>query len=126
MPTEEEWEWACRGGNSARFCFGDDARYAKYFAHCNGEQTTLRVARQMPNWYGIFDMHGGLWEWCDSRYEDKYAEELGLPDAEWYMKRGGAWYSPAVRCRCTQRNYGDPSLPDQYFGVRLVMEFDKS
>jgi serine/threonine protein kinase/formylglycine-generating enzyme required for sulfatase activity len=125
LPTEPEWEWACRGGNDGRFCFGSNADYLKYFADCNGDERSHTVAQRMPNWYGLFDMHGGLWEWTSSKYEPAESELIEFP--EWkgrtlFAKRGGAFYSPAVRCRSAQRNCAEAQSVDFYTGLRLVVE----
>jgi serine/threonine protein kinase/formylglycine-generating enzyme required for sulfatase activity len=116
LPTEDEWEYACRGGSDRRFCYGDDAAYAEFFANCNGAAPRWHIAGQrMPNWFGLYDMHGGLWEWTSS-HQMAQGQQV-------YVYRGGAFYSPAVRCRSAQRNYGSPNVPDSYRGLRLVMEF---
>jgi len=116
LPTEDEWEYACRGGNTRRFCYGDDAGYAEFFANCNGSEARWHVVgRHMPNGYGLFDMHGGLWEWTSSKQVEQGQEVQ--------VYRGGAFYSPAVRCRSAQRNFGSPNVADSYRGLRLVMEF---
>lgn len=122
LPTEDEWEYACRGGNSGRYCFGDDSMYAPRFANCNGELHGHEVGGRMPNWYGLFDMHGGLWELCDSRYEERYVTEPDAVGRELYVFRGGSYLNPAVRCRSTQRNRGMAQYTDYYRGFRLVME----
>ena len=125
MPTEDEWEWACRGGNPGRFCYGDDAGYAPYFATCNGVVAESHtVGRHMPNWYGLFDMHGGLWEWTDSVLAPaRLPPHLEHPQSvKLFVLRGGAYNSPAVRCRSTQANASVESGINRYFGVRLVME----
>ena len=70
----------------------------------------------MPNWYGLFDMHGGLWEWTSS--------VIDSPEGPLPVHRGGAFYSPAVRCRSAQRNYGAGSVINAYRGIRLVVERD--
>ncbi|MBN1492445.1 MAG: SUMF1/EgtB/PvdO family nonheme iron enzyme, partial [Phycisphaerae bacterium] len=75
--------------------------------------------------FGLFDMHGGLWEWCDSRFPAEFVTDPRIsPEAraDLYVVRGGAYYSPAVRCRSAQRNYGDPRTPGMYWGFRIVME----
>ena len=116
LATEDEWEYASRGGSAGRFCFGDNAASARYFAYCDGESTRWQVtADRMPNWYGLFDMHGGVWEWCDSRYPLD-------GDLKVWVLRGGAYHSPAVRCRSAQRNYGSAQASGTYNGFRLVME----
>jgi len=127
LPTEEEWEYACRGGNAARFCFGGSAEYVGYFANCKGNEQSHKVGMRMPNWYGLFDMHGGLWEWCDSKYPLEYIEDPKLRDVAKekkgvFVKKGGAFYSPAVRCRSAQRNCATANSVDFYTGFRLVIE----
>lgn len=126
LPTEDEWEYACRAGNPGAFCFGDNAAYAGFVAACGGgESKTPVVAQRMPNFFGLFDMHGGLWEWCDSRFPAEFVTDPRIsPEAraDLYVVRGGAYYSPAVRCRSAQRNYGDPRTPGMYWGFRIVME----
>lgn len=126
LPTEDEWEYACRAGNAGRFCFGDSEGYVPFFAHCSGHQAGPPVAGlKMPNFHGLFDMHGSLWEWTDSRYPPELVAETDMDSAlrqNLYVCRGGAYYSPAVRCRSAQRNYGSPHWPDMYKSFRPVME----
>ncbi len=124
LPTEEEWEFACRGGNPGRFCFGDSTKYVRYFAHCNGSKALYHtVGRHMPNAYGLFDMHGGVWEWTDTPYPPELIDDApGSTGLTFFVCRGGAWYSPAVRCRSAQRHFMAMNRVDHYVGVRLVME----
>jgi formylglycine-generating enzyme required for sulfatase activity len=123
LPSEDEWEYACRAGNDGRFCYGDREEYLHYFARSRGEAVSYhRVAEHMPNAYGVFDMHGGLWERCDSPYPAAFVNEPQHQGEELFVHRGGAYYSPARRCRSTQRNYGEADSVDQYVGVRLVLE----
>jgi formylglycine-generating enzyme required for sulfatase activity len=75
----------------------------------------------MPNAYGLFDMHGGLWEFTSTPYPKEFAPEE-VRSRELFVKRGGAYYNPARRCRSAQRNYATPDAADQYTGMRLVME----
>ncbi len=122
LPTEEEWEYACRAGNPGRYCFGDEAAYARYFAHCDGSLAAHHVvAQRMPNAFGLFDMHGGLWEFTESRYPPKFAQPEDAKK-ELFVRKGGAYYSPAVRCRSAQRAYSTANAVDFYSGFRLVME----
>lgn len=129
LPTEEEWEYAARGGGSARYCFGADPRYVIHFAHCDGRLSDAGAVRwpltahKMPSFFGLFDMHGGLWEWTDSRYPPNWAAALGLEDRELWVVRGGAFYSPALRCRSTQRNFAEAHAATDYHGFRVVMEY---
>lgn len=125
LPTEEEWEYAARAGNDSRFCYGDDVVYAPYFAACNGEvQGYHTVATRMPNAFGLFDMHGGLWELTSSTYPGEFAEPAHR-DLDLVTIRGGAYYSPARRCRTAQRNYTMRNQPGQYTGLRLILEISE-
>jgi formylglycine-generating enzyme required for sulfatase activity len=122
LPSETEWEYACRAGNAGRFCYGRDSEYLEYFARCGGEVVSLhRVAEFLPNYYGIFDMHGGLWELCNSRYPGAFADAEHR-DQELWVQRGGGYYSAPKRCRSSQRNYTTTDGVHHYMGVRLVME----
>lgn len=126
LPVEDEWEYACRGGNSGRFCYGDSAEYVRYFAHCNGSEASYHtVAQRMPNAFGLFDMHGGQWELTSSPYRADPAADPQSNVQKLFVKRGGSWYSPAVRCRSTQRNYISSHVMDMYTGLRLVMEMER-
>ncbi len=125
LPEEHEWEYACRGGNEGRFCFGRDADYAAYFANCNGDLKSHAIGQRMPNWYGLSDMHGGLWELCGSRFPPELVSDSEHKKQELFLKRGGAFYSPAVRCRSAQRNYTAAGAIDYYTGVRLVLNLKK-
>ncbi len=125
LPSEDEWEYACRAGNPGRYCFGDDAKYARYFAFCKGDKGSAEVAARMPNFLGLFDMHGSLWEWTGSRYPPELVTDPKLTDEQkknLYVIRGGAYYSPVERCRSAQRNFNDPVNANRYAGLRIVME----
>ncbi len=114
LPTEAEWEHAAMGGNDKRFCFGDNPKYTRYVAHCAGHRPGWNViGKHMPNFYGVFDMHGGTWEWTSTIYTN---EKLT------FVIKGGASYSPEVRCRSAQRNFSQPQAFSSYHGFRLVME----
>ena len=114
LPTEDEWEHAAMGGSDKRFCFGDDPKYARYFAHCAGRRPDWVVAgSHMPSFYGLFDMHGGVWEWTSTLY---------TPDETVFVVKGGAVYSPEIRCRSAQRNFTAPNQEAPYWGFRLIME----
>lgn len=118
IPNEEQWEWACHAGNEGRFCYGDDPRYATLFGQLDGYEGEERFSgEQMPNFYGLFDMHGGFWEICDSQYPKKDPREV-----QKYVTKGGAAYSAAVRCRCAQRNYTMENVEDNNNSFRLAME----
>ena len=124
VPTEREWEYACRGGNPRAFCYGDDPRYADFFAICNGSEPKkdqpFPVATKMPNFYGIFDMHGNVWEICDEEWRDSYDAQNSNPDL--IVTRGGALYNPAVRCRSAQRRSQPAKVAASYVGFRVILD----
>lgn len=123
LPSEAEWEYICRADSAASFCFGNNPLYARYFAVCGGEQPSepFAVAKRMPSFYGVFDMHGNAWELCDTFYRESY--DAPEPDLNpLVVRRGGAFYNPALRCRSAQRNWTLWDVADPYTGFRLVLE----
>ena len=97
LPFEKEREYACRAGSQTKYWFGDDAGqladYAWYDANSGG--STKPVAQKPANPWGLFDMHGNVWEWC--------ADEAQAGSAGRVI-RGGSWYAPAWRCRSSSRS----------------------
>jgi formylglycine-generating enzyme required for sulfatase activity len=124
LPTEAHWEYACRAGTTTEYCTGDGEvalREAGWFGEEWGEGSTHSVATLQPNNYGLYEMHGNVWEWCLDRW-DEYAyrrrwdditpeETFGLNeqfgdqgDNPLRVMRGGSWFDSAVRCRAAYRN----------------------
>jgi formylglycine-generating enzyme required for sulfatase activity len=116
LPTEREWELACRAGTTAAYSFGDDAAQLGEFAwfHGNAAGNDPPGGSKKANPWGLFDVHGYLWEWC--------ADELG----EKRVVRGGAWTSSAEECRSDARKEiaRDTRAPD--VGFRCVLAKVKS
>ena len=123
LPTEAQWEYACRAGSAAAFCFGDDesslGEYAWYFE--NAEKKTHPVGEKKPNAWGLYDMHGNVNEWCHDRYDDGYVSErsryyansptddpTGPKTGSGRVYRGGDWYRGASGCRSALRWTGFP------------------
>lgn len=92
LPTESQWEYACRAGTTTRYAFGDEL--TKEQANFNASET-VEVASYSPNGWGLYDMHGNLWEWCLDQQRDIW---VGLLDGRGC--RGGAWNSDAREMRC--------------------------
>ena len=129
LPTEAEWEYACRAGSSTRFCFGDDdgrlGDHAWYFA--NSEGATHPVGQKTPNAWGLCDMHGNVWEWCSDWYAGSYAGAdtvgpQGSASGSGRVLRGGSWYSNPQYCRSARRNRGAPGLRGLSVGFRVVVD----
>jgi len=132
LPTEAEWEYACRAGSTARFCFGDDeaelADYAWYEANSRGR--THEVGRRKPNAWGLYDMHGNVWEWCKDWYDARYyakAPSDDPPGPSWgthHILRGGGWFDPARFCRSANRNITDPTDVWTSSGFRVARSLE--
>jgi formylglycine-generating enzyme required for sulfatase activity len=137
LPTEAEWEYACRAGTTTRFYFGDDASqlgdYAWYSA--NSQNTTHPVGqKKQPNAWGLYDMIGNVWEWCEDDWHDNY---IGAPrDGSAWIKngndnrsllRGGSWGDYPNYCRSAysyDNNRRD--FRDFDYGFRVVCVFGRT
>ena len=130
LPTEAEWEYSCRAGSSGRFCFGDDESrlgdYAWYSANSDGQ--TQPVGRKEPNAWGLYDMHGNVWEWCQDWYDDYRDGTVTDPQGDIAgsypvrVFRGGCWRGDAGFAASAHRGGRGPSFQDGILGFRLVCE----
>jgi formylglycine-generating enzyme required for sulfatase activity len=124
LPTEEEWEYAARAGTTMKFSFGDDERdlrsYGWYRDNTqNGEDYAHPVGQKKPNQWGLYDMHGNVWEWMDDWYYGSYTAKPKLTPNEKVL-RGGGWDYPAYGARSAHRNFLLPSRTLNVIGFRLV------
>jgi formylglycine-generating enzyme required for sulfatase activity len=125
LPTEAEWEYACRAGSTTRYCFGDDEgelfEYAWYSDNSGG---THPVGTKKSNDWGLYDMHGNVWEWCEDWYGDYPSGEVtdpaGPSRGSERVARGGGWYDGAHFCRSGSRGSVTPDLRGHWLGFRLV------
>ena len=128
LPSEAEWEYAARAGTTTAYSFGNTAEnlfdYA-WFGQINGF-TTKAVKLKKPNPWGLYDIHGGVWEWCEDSYTDNYnhAPNDGSPYREGNLKviRGGSWYCPFHYLRSAFRFSSDKSSRNIKTGFRLVRD----
>jgi len=131
LPTEAEWEYACRGWTSdRRFSYGDDPAYTNLTNHAwyidNSGSKSHPVGQKLPNPWGLYDMHGNVLEWC----QDWWAYNLpggividpqGPGTGGSRVVRGGLWYSIASQCRSAYRNFCYPAGSDSLYGFRAVL-----
>ena len=127
LPTEAEWEYACRAGSEQAYCFGDDRRllreYAWFEANSNGQ--TQPVGTKKPNAWGLHDMHGNVWEWCQDWYGEYPTEvavdPLGPTQGSNRVIRGGSWDCAAAYCRAANRGRIEPSDRSSNLGFRVCL-----
>jgi len=135
LPSEAEWEYACRAGARSALNSGEElasthgwcrnlGRVAWYDANSGGR--THEVGELSPNAWGLYDMHGNVWEWCRDCYRDSYdghrsADPEGPPGGAWKVYRGGSFANNARRCRSAYRIRYGPGLRFRGIGFRLSL-----
>ena len=127
LPTEAEWEYACRAGTKTSYSFGDDPRklrnYAWYEDNSGGRPRP--VGQKLPNLWGVYDIYGNVWEWCSDFYKVDYYQESpeknpkGPETGETKVLRGGCWNSDADKCRSSYRYNENPGYSDVCFGYDI-------
>jgi formylglycine-generating enzyme required for sulfatase activity len=130
LPTEAEWEYACRAGTMTRFSYGDDPGYVNlgkyaWYRPTSGNRTHI-VGQKLPNPWGLYDMYGNVFEWCSTWYAPypggRVTDPKGPPSGSNRAMRGGSWLWFGGDCRSASRgNYDPPDGLDDYFGFRVVV-----
>jgi formylglycine-generating enzyme required for sulfatase activity len=138
LPTEAEWEYACRAWTSTRFSYGDDPNYTNLTPYAwydgNSSKMTHPVGLKLPNAWGLYDMHGNVWEWCQDWFggysggiaidpKGPATQPFGIPTPGWpRVIRGGGWFRPAGFCRSAARFFFDSDYwYDFEVGFRVVL-----
>ncbi|MCL2625043.1 MAG: SUMF1/EgtB/PvdO family nonheme iron enzyme, partial [Planctomycetaceae bacterium] len=139
LPTEAQWEYACRAGTTTPFHFGDALNGDK--ANCHGfhpygpwlkgwttgryYRRTTKVRSYPPNDWGLYDMHGNVWEWCLDLYGTypvgDVTDPVGASNDSRRVRRGGGWFTYAGDCRSAYRDYLKPSDRANFIGFRIVL-----
>jgi formylglycine-generating enzyme required for sulfatase activity len=131
LPSEAQWEYACRAGTASEYYTGDkedDLDRAGWYDKNSGGQTHP-VGEKEPNGFGLYDMHGNVWEWCEDHWHDNY-KGSPVDGSAWVDKqsgsaarvmRGGSWGVVAVNCRSAFRGRDGPHGRFVSFGFRLSL-----
>jgi formylglycine-generating enzyme required for sulfatase activity len=128
LPTEAEWEYACRAGSSSQFCYGEEEADLKNYAwyEANSGECTHPVALLRPNAWGLYDLHGNVFEWCQDWFGAYPSEPVTHPqgpaDGEHRVLRGGSWNSAAEDVRCAYRHRLTPGYRYRHEGFRVARD----
>ena len=134
LPTEAQWEYACRAGTNTALNNGKNLTKAEgacpnldevgWYAENSGK-TTHEVGKKKPNTWGIYDMHGNVWEWCRDWYDeypkDDVTDPTGAYSGSFRVRRGGSWDGLAGGCRSAYRNDFNPDFRILNLGFRLAL-----
>ena len=120
LPTEAQWEYACRAGTTTKYYWGDamDDAYAWYL---DNSDSTNPVGTRLPNAWGLYDMGGNVWEWCRDWYGTLAygADPAGSASGSYRVERGGGWSGYSDYCTSSYRSSLDPSIRNVNYGFRL-------
>jgi formylglycine-generating enzyme required for sulfatase activity len=127
LPTEAEWEYACRAGTTTKYSFGDDDSEFVDYAWFRENSGTKHhpVGGKQPNALGLFDMHGNVWEWCQGMYgaypSGSVTDPRGATSGSDRVLRGGGWINHAELCPLADRRRGEPSGRSNFSGFRVSL-----
>jgi formylglycine-generating enzyme required for sulfatase activity len=134
LPSEAEWEYACRAGTTTKYGFGDDKQQLGEYAWFDGnawskgEKYAHRVGQKGPNAFGLYDVHGNVWEWCADWFDAGYyakapaSDPAGPPSGSFRVLRGGSWNGVPIGLRSSSRSCSTPGNRSLSLGCRVVLE----
>jgi len=114
LPTEAEWEYACRAGTTTEYYWGDEMDGSYCWYNYNSSSIVHAVGKKKPNAFNLYDMSGNVWEWCHSYNNYSSSEAI-------YIERGGSWYDFPNACRSSSRAMRASNLHTDYLGFRILM-----
>ncbi len=126
LPTEAEWEYTCRAGSTTAYCYGDDPAQLGEYAWYEGTsgEKTHKVGLKQPNAWGLYDVHGNVWEWCQDWYGDYTRgageDPVGAASGVYRVVRGGSWFDYPLAFRSASRGRNSPSVRSDDHGLRVV------
>ena len=128
LPTEAEWEYAARAGTQTAYHFGDavdQLRQYAWYGDSSGNGQTHPVGRKEPNQFGLYDMHGNVWEWVADWYKGNYpsgavTDPRGPSFGTRRVNRGGGWHNLARHCRAADRGHQSSGYRADAIGFRLA------
>ena len=127
LPTEAQWEYACRAGSKTIYSFDDEEGLLPEYGWFkrNSSQRTHTVGLLEPNAWGLYDMHGNVWEWCSDWYGEypkgAVSDPTGPTIGTDRVNRGGCWLYLAANCRSASRNWAKSSYQDGLLGFRVAL-----
>ncbi len=127
LPTEAEWEYVARAGTQTKWSFGDKESQLKNYAwyDANSDSKTHPKGTKKPNPWGVYDIHGNVWEWCEDWYVDNYkntpknGSANAKGDKKYRVLRGGSWSNSAIDTRSAYRGRSNPTISFNDVGFRL-------
>lgn len=143
LPTEAEWEYACRSGTTSAYFWGDHIDCSKAMFENNTRRNAGRCVAQFESRglppdspapvrsfgaspWGLYDMHGNLWEWCEDWYgpyaKGNVKDPTGPAEGSTRVRRGGSWFKYGTYCRSANRNFAHPASRYRTTGLRVVRE----
>jgi formylglycine-generating enzyme required for sulfatase activity len=131
LPTEAQWEYACRAGTTGRFCFGDNDSFLSVVAWYwdNADRKTHPVGGKAANVLGLYDVHGNVAEWCADWFDEyetgSVTDPTGPSTGSYRVIRGGSWFYDAASCRAAIRDGDAPGLRDGHIGFRPCFVLDE-
>ena len=131
LPTEAQWEYACRAGSTSKFSAGEkesDLEQVGWIGKNSGQRTNL-TGQKKPNAWGLYDMHGNVWEWVQDHFSDKYYTEAQPVDPQGPARgsarvlRGGGWRVDPESCRSARRHRGNSADRSADVGFRVALDY---
>ena len=130
LPSEAEWEYACRGGSESAYSFGDAASDLGKYAWFDDNESSVgkryahEVGQKLANDFGLHDMHGNVWEWCGDFYghydSSETRDPTGASDGAYRVHRGGSWSNSSRHCRSAYRSCSSPDSRSDLLGFRVL------